>query len=142
MPAKLELIRKIPFFATCFTEDAALERFVQEGHWTKLASGGTVYRVGDTANRVYVVLSGKIRITKNNKTLTVLGPGELFGEVGPFLNVARTVTAVSAGDSILFEFEKASLDHASIEIRYAVMRYLYLTTLKRFVETTRKITLA
>ncbi|MBI4806906.1 MAG: cyclic nucleotide-binding domain-containing protein [Desulfovibrio sp.] len=140
MIPKLELLRKIPFFSA-FPDDATLEAFVNEGHWAKLGSGSVVYRVGDSANKIYIVLGGKIRITRNNKVLTTLGPGDIFGEVGPFLNIARTVTAVSMGDAILFEFEKAVLDRVPIEIRYNIMKFLYIITTKRFVETTRKITL-
>jgi CRP-like cAMP-binding protein len=140
MIPKLELLRKIPFFSA-FPDDASLETFVNEGHWTKLGSGSVVYRVGDSANKIYIVLGGKIRITRNNSNLTTLGPGDIFGEVGPFLDIARTVTAVSVGDSILFEFEKALLDRVPLEIRYELMKFLYIVTTRRFVETTRKITL-
>ena len=140
MIAKLELLRKIPFFS-CFPDDAKLEAFINEGLWTKLGSGGVVYRVGDTAHKIYIVLSGKIRIARNNKELTTLRPGEVFGEVGPFLDISRTVTAVSVGDSVLFEFEKTALDRTPIETRYEIMKYLYVATTRRFVETTRKITL-
>jgi CRP-like cAMP-binding protein len=140
MTPKLELLRKISFFSN-FPDDVTLEAFVNEGHWAKLGSGGVVYRIGDSANKIYIVLGGKIRITRNNRNLATLGPGDIFGAVGPFLDIARTVTAVSVGDSILFEFEKAVLDRVPLEIRYSIMKFLYIVTTRRFVETTRKITL-
>lgn len=135
---KLELLRKISFFSL-FRDDAMLESFVREGHWAKHGSGGVVYRVGDPAHKVFVIASGKIRITRNNKNLTALGVGDVFGEVGPLLGIERTVNAVSVGDSVLFEFNKAQLDNAPIEVRYELMKYLYVVSTKRFVETTRKL---
>ena len=140
MKEKLELLRKIPFFS-CFPDEASLASFVSDGQWSKVGSGGLVYRVGDAATKRYVVLSGKIRITRNTSSLTTLGPGDVFGEVGPLLDIARTVTAVSLGDSILFEFDQVALDRVPIEIRYEILKFLYTVTTKRLVETTRKITI-
>lgn len=141
MDSKIELLRKIPFFS-CFPDDASLASFIQVGNFSKLSSGSTVYRTGDAAHKLYVVVSGKIRITRNNKVLASLGHGEVFGEVAPFLDSERTVTAVSAGDSILFEFEKTELEHTPLPIRYEILKFLYVSSMRRFVETVRKATMA
>lgn len=140
MDSKIELLRKIPFFS-CFPDDAVLASFIKVGNFTRLASGSVVYRTGDAAHKLYVVVGGKVRLTRNNKVLANLGPGEVFGEVAPFLDIERTVTAVSLGDSILFEFEKTELEHTPVEIRYELLKFLYVTSMRRFVDSTRKCAL-
>jgi CRP-like cAMP-binding protein len=138
MPIKSEVLRKIPFFSI-FKNEAELQAFVQAGNWAKHSSGDMIYRIGEPARKIYVIVSGKVRIIRHQKNLATLGLGEVFGEIGPLLELERTVNAVAAGDTILFEFDKGVLDRASLETRCELIQHLYIVTTRRFVETTRRI---
>lgn len=73
--------------------------------------GHVVFREGDTGDRLFVVVDGKVKISRassdgRENLLAVLGPGELFGELSLFDPGPRTATATAVTDSTL-----ASLDH-------------------------------
>lgn len=73
--------------------------------------GHIVFREGDTGDRLFIVLDGKIKISRSapdgrENLLAVLGPGEMFGELSLFDPGPRTATASAITDSAL-----ASLDH-------------------------------
>jgi CRP/FNR family transcriptional regulator len=73
--------------------------------------GHVVFSEGDPGDRLFVVLDGKVKISRaavdgRENLLAVLGPGEMFGELSLFDPGPRTATATSVTDSTL-----ASLDH-------------------------------
>ena len=73
--------------------------------------GHVVFNEGDTGDRLFVVLDGKVKISRTatdgrENLLTVLGPGEMFGELSLFDPGARTATATAVTECTL-----ASLDH-------------------------------
>ena len=102
-------LASLPLFAA-LDEDAAAalsaamtSRAVVRGH--------VVFREGDIGDRLFVVVAGKVKISRassdgRENLLAVLGPGEMFGELSLFDPGARTATATAITDSTL-----ASLDH-------------------------------
>ena len=64
--------------------------------------GNVVYSVGDAGDELYLIHSGKVAIvTKNGLLLSVLGPGEIFGESAPVTNSARSATVVAETNCII-----------------------------------------
>jgi CRP/FNR family cyclic AMP-dependent transcriptional regulator len=64
-------------------------------------NGQVVFRQGDTSDAVYLVLSGRIRISVasvggKEATVAILGPHELFGETCLLFGRKRRVTSASA----------------------------------------------
>jgi putative ABC transport system ATP-binding protein len=60
--------------------------------------GKILFRQGDPSDLVYVVESGNIHIFReladgNEESLTDVGPGGYFGELGPLLDLARSASA-------------------------------------------------
>src|SRR3954462_5308574 len=73
--------------------------------------GHVVFNEGDTGDRLFIVLDGKVKISRSatdgrENLLAVLGPSEMFGELSLFDPGPRTATATAITDSTL-----ASLDH-------------------------------
>ena len=65
---------------------AALRALITE---VDLARGQRLFDEGDAGDRLYVILDGKIKLTRaapdgRENLLSVLGPGEMFGELSLF----------------------------------------------------------
>ena len=76
----------------------------------KFNEGDTVYSLGDEAKNVYLIHSGPVSIrSKHGLELGLLGPGEIFGEVGRVIGTPRTVTAKAKTDCIVYEIEWENL---------------------------------
>jgi CRP/FNR family transcriptional regulator len=72
----------------------------------QLGRGEHLFEEGDAGDRLYVVLDGKIKLTRaaadGRENLTsVLGPGEMFGELSLFDPRPRTMGAVAVTDARL-----------------------------------------
>jgi CRP/FNR family transcriptional regulator, cyclic AMP receptor protein len=77
----------------------------------KLPRGHVVFAEGDPGDRLFVVLDGKVKLSRaaadgRENLLAVLGATEMFGELSLFDPGPRTATATTVTDATL-----ASLDH-------------------------------
>jgi CRP/FNR family cyclic AMP-dependent transcriptional regulator len=104
-----DLLARVPLFAALDDESAAhlgatLTR-------RTLARGHVVFSEGDAGDRLFVVLDGKVKISRaaadgRENLLAVLGTAEMFGELSLFDPGPRTASVTTITESTL-----ASLDH-------------------------------
>ncbi len=71
-----------------------------------LAAGQVLFSQGDDSDLVYVVESGEVEIFRTRESgeeehLTVVKPGNYFGELGPLLNLPRAASARAATETQL-----------------------------------------
>ena len=78
---------------------AALERIARATTTTRFAHGATVFEEGDSADDLYVVLSGEVRVaTIAQGEIRDLAAGDWFGEIGLLRQLPRTATITAVTD--------------------------------------------
>ena len=93
-----EVLKKAPLFAGLEDEAAtALSSAMGELHLNK---GDVLFHEGDSEDRLYIVVSGKIKLGRagsagRENLLAVLGPGQMFGELSVFDPGPRSTTATA-----------------------------------------------
>jgi CRP/FNR family transcriptional regulator len=98
------VLRRAPLFNGLDDESArTLRRQTSE---VKLSRGEHLFLEGQDGDRLYVVLDGKIKLTRaavdgRENLWSVLGPGEMFGELSLFDPRPRTSTASAVTDVTL-----------------------------------------
>ncbi len=96
------VLRRAPLFEGLDDESArALRREMSD---VKLSRGEHLFLEGQDGDRLYVVLDGKIKLTRaaadgRENLWSVLGPGEMFGELSLFDPRPRTSTASAVTDA-------------------------------------------
>jgi CRP/FNR family cyclic AMP-dependent transcriptional regulator len=96
------VLRRAPLFNGLDDESArTLRRQTSE---VKVSRGEHLFLEGQDGDRLYVVLDGKIKLTRaapdgRENLLSVLGPGEMFGELSLFDPRPRTSTASAVTDA-------------------------------------------
>ncbi len=96
------LIYKIGFFKI-FTPEEKFKLADVEGHTVSFSPNSYILSEGDVGNSLYILLRGKVYITKNNSPrvrLAELQPGAVFGEIS-FLAGRNRITNVRADDNVL-----------------------------------------
>jgi CRP/FNR family transcriptional regulator len=94
----VDVLSRAPLFEALDEQGAkALRANVTEA---RLARGQTLFNEGETGDRLYVVLEGKIKLTRTapdgrENLLSVLGPSEMFGELSLFDPRPRTASAIA-----------------------------------------------
>jgi eukaryotic-like serine/threonine-protein kinase len=114
---KFAALRVLGFFKR-FSE-AELWEVVRIGHWQRVAAGTEIVREGEPGDFFCVLLEGQARVTKNRKLISVLGPGECFGEMA-YLSAERRergATVTAARDAHIVRVPTAELERASVGCR-------------------------
>lgn len=78
-------------------------------------NGEVIFREGDEANAMYVVLSGEVEVTKSSRNgvdarVAMLGPGDWFGEMSIVDIQPRSATVRAIAPSRLVRISAADLD--------------------------------
>ena len=87
--------------------------------WKELHSGETLFRQEDIGDALYLIVSGRIQLVRENdaadmarseRILKELGPGEMFGEMALLTGKARSATAYAIRDTQLVYLDRQSFD--------------------------------
>jgi CRP-like cAMP-binding protein len=79
-----------------------------------LSRGDVIFREGEQGDRLYVIGEGKIKLGRRSgdgreNLLSILGPGEMFGELSLFDPGPRTATASSVAEGVVYELDHEQL---------------------------------
>ena len=77
------------------------------------SDGEVIFREGDRGEGMYVIQSGKVKITKHTPageiTISVIGSGDILGEMALFDKLPRSATAVASGEARVLSIDKSKL---------------------------------
>jgi len=98
VPQEDEVVRRAPLFTALDDAQAASLRASMDS--VKIAKGGILFKEGDEGEHVYVIVDGKLKLGTSSgdgreNLLSILGPGEMFGELSLFDPGPRTSTATA-----------------------------------------------
>lgn len=95
--AVVENLESVPIFAGCSKRD--LRRVAELADIEQYVPGATLAAEGETGKAMYVVLQGRVCVTRKGRKLADLGPGAVVGELALLTDEPRnatcTVTALS-----------------------------------------------
>ena len=123
-------LRCLPMFAGLPPEN--LEPIARVSMLRRVARGTTVVMAGDSTDFVYIVLAGSLKVLVNDEEgreviLSILGPGELFGEMGVVDDNPRSASVVAAIPSDLVMISKSDFKRCmqdNFDISLFIMRNL------------------
>ena len=97
------------FFANLSEKE--IRELLKAGSLETYGPGDYIVRENDTSRHIYVILSGRIRIGKtlyagDEKELTVLKPGEFFGEMGFLDEFPRSASASCVEDATVLRINR------------------------------------
>jgi hypothetical protein len=101
----LSLLRGVPTLR--LAPLPVLEALSRSATEFSLPVGSTVVREGDRGDRFYVVLSGQLLVTRDQRQVRRLGPGDSFGEIALLRDVPRTATVLTLDDTTLVTVARA-----------------------------------
>lgn len=112
MPQEDEVVRRAPLFTAL--DEAAAVSLRASMDTVKIAKGSILFKEGDEGEHLYVIIDGKLKLGTSSgdgreNLLSILGPGEMFGELSLFDPGPRTSTATAVTDSKLL-----SLSHEKV----------------------------
>jgi len=109
---RLLLLKKTGTFADVNTDDLGV--VVAELGEEAFSAGERVFDIGDPSDRMYLVETGKLGVSlsgdpRTTDFVSVLGPGDCFGEMGLFDDEPRSATVHVLDDAVLLTLERDKL---------------------------------
>jgi CRP-like cAMP-binding protein len=91
-----------------------LERVARGCQLRRLERNGVVFRVGQSCEEFYVVVTGQVKLfaiapTGQEKVVELIGPGNSFGEALMFLNKPYILNAQALADTLLIGVSKKAV---------------------------------
>lgn len=108
-----EFLRTIPLFREL--DDDELAQILMVGLVKRYPEATAILTEGESGGRLHVITEGEVRISKNvpgvgEEALTILRPGDFFGEVQFFDGAPASAHAIAHSDC-----EVLSIPHAEVE---------------------------
>jgi len=116
-----------------------LRRVVQAASEIDEPSGTVLVREGDMGRELYVLVDGSARVSRNNRRLRELGPGDFFGELAFLSHAPRTATVTATADSRLMILGPRELEVLLVQEPRIGVKMLGVVA-KRLRETESSIT--
>lgn len=112
-----------------------------------LAAGEVIFREGDPGAEMFVVVAGRVRISKNvdgvgEEALTILDAGGYFGEMAIVEDAPRSADAIAHTTCALAVIGREDLDHVMFvdkDLAYDLLWTLVRTLSSRLRATNEKI---
>ena len=143
LPARVSttLLHNVPLFSGL--EEAQLEVLVRTVVRKSVARNAKIIGAGDPTDSLYIVINGRLKVLMGDEQgreviLSILGPGEFFGEMGLIDDSPRSASVVTLEPCELLTISKADFKRSLAEnsdLSMMVMRGL----VKRLREADQKI---
>lgn len=113
MAAVTELLKKVAIFHDL--DDDELAQLADVSREEKFVSGEYIFREGESGSRLYLIVEGDVRISRNvpgsgEEALAVLKPGAIFGEMAVFDRSERSTDAISSGGTTTFTISRTDFE--------------------------------
>lgn len=131
---KVIFLQDIDAFKEVKTEDLAHLAVIAEEQ--TIFDGSNLYEINDSADSLYLVITGKVKLHRDGQEIALMGPGEAIGTWALFDNQPRVATATAIEEAQVLridreEFYELLSDH--VRIAEAVLRSL-ATRLRTLLE--------
>jgi CRP-like cAMP-binding protein len=109
---RFAVLRKLRFFHDF--SHAEIREVMRAGCWMDCQPGEPVLRPGDTDDRFYIVVSGRVRVSRGGEAVGRVESGGCFGEAA-FAEISRRDTVIEAeAPTTLLKVAATLLEQASI----------------------------
>jgi CRP-like cAMP-binding protein len=113
MAPVIDLLRKVSIFKDLDEEELA--QVAEVCRKEEFKSGEYIFREGEHGNRLYLVVDGEVRISRDvpgsgEEALAVLKAGALFGEMAVFDRTERSTHAISNGGTMALTISRPDFE--------------------------------
>ena len=137
----LVVLRNVPLFAGL--DENELDKLSKVAGRKRVERGAFVVRAGDSTDSLYILLSGRAKVTNSDEEgreiiLAWLGPSEFFGEMGLIDSRPRSASVIAVEPCELLNIGRDAF-HRCMQDNFQVAQKLMQILVRRLREADRKI---
>lgn len=123
----LQALYKCGFFSAF--DEGQMQFFLDYGRFVRCEADTCLLRENQFDSNFYVVINGQVSVIAGQRTLTSLGPGDFFGEMGTVAGQAADTSIVARKNSLILKLEATVTEAGDCEFQ----RRLYRTICERMI---------
>jgi serine/threonine protein kinase len=135
---RFNALRPLSFFREF--SDAEVWEVLRAGTWEAHRMRDEIVQEGAIEGRFYVVVSGEVMVKKGSRTLSSLGPGDCFGEVGSFGKGPRSASILAMNAVTVLGVNAAVMENASCQLQAKFLRAFVRALIARLTRTSSALT--
>jgi CRP-like cAMP-binding protein len=136
---KVEALKRAPLFEGLSRKE--LVQLARVSDDLEVPSGKVLCREGEVGQEFFVIVDGKVEITRKGKRVTSRGGGDFFGEIALLEETPRMATVTTKTPVRLFVLTRADFRHL-VDENPSVERKVLRALARRLIELSRDPTLA
>ena len=136
MRIKYTTLKKIDLFSNISSKDLYYVSQITEE--VEFLEGEIIFNEGDFGDYMLIIVKGKVRIHKGEKTITEMGEWGCFGEMAILDGEPRSADATATEDCILFKINQRDFSQV-LSIQNNVMISIIKILTKRLRETSQQV---
>jgi len=110
----VDLLARVELFSELDAED--LDRLSDVAQTRKVAKDTVIFHAGDPADAVFIVASGKVKVVTTSSDgkefiLTVLGAGQVFGEMALLESAPRSASVITLTNADILMIRREDFHH-------------------------------
>jgi serine/threonine-protein kinase len=134
---KADLLKPLDFFKNFSRKE--IEEITRFGTFIRYTKSQVIVREGDVDTTFFVLLSGIVRVIKNNRRIADLAKGACFGEMGAVNKTPRTAHVVAREPCIVLKLDLKVLERESPDLKMKFYQVFIETLIERLEQTTRRL---
>ena len=131
----IDYVHHLPFFQN-FSK-AQVKELASQSDIIKRSKDKVILEEGEINDTLYIILSGKVRIKRDNKVIAFIGEGECFGEMAYIGSQVRVATVEADTDCILIRINATLLDGSSKSTQLLFFKNFAMTLVHRLSKITQ-----
>jgi CRP/FNR family cyclic AMP-dependent transcriptional regulator len=136
---KVQALKAAPLFKGLSRKDlTALARVSED---LEVESGTVLCREGEIGQEFFVIVAGKVKVTRKGRRVAIRGGGDFVGEIALLEEIPRTATVTADTPVRLFVLTRKDFRHL-LDENPGVERKVLLALARRLAETSSDPTLA
>jgi CRP/FNR family transcriptional regulator, cyclic AMP receptor protein len=136
---KVQSLKRVPLFDGLSRKE--LTQLARVSEDLEVEPGKVLCKEGDTGQEFFVIVDGKVKVTRKGRRVATRGDGEFVGEIALLEDVPRTATVTAETPVRLFVLTRRDFRHLLDENR-GVERKVLRAVARRLAETSSDPTLA
>ncbi len=133
-----DAIKDLAFFHG-FLDAQMIKEIIRAGSWQENKEGEQIVSEGDYDDSFFIIVSGRARVTKGEKSVGTLAAGDSFGEMGYFAKTRRSAGIVADTNLSLIKVRANLIEQASADCHHRLHEVFLKTLIERLSRTTARV---
>ena len=116
-----------------------LSKIAQIAEEVEIGFDEKLFEQGEHGDSLYIIINGKISVTQNERSITILGEGDCIGEMALLDQEPRSAGALAIVDSILLKIDQEGFFEL-MSTNPEIMKQIVMILTQRVREMNKKVT--